>query len=499
MDEQLLIVQADDVASWSGEADIVIAGAGIAGICAAIEAREHGAEVILLERASDPGGTSALSAGQFYLGGGTAVQKACGIEDSPETLYNFLMAVSPAPDPDIIRAFSEGGAEHFDWLEAHGLRFERSFLAEKVVIAPGTQGLIYNGNEKVWPFRECAKPAPRGHKVAEAGDHGGKAMMETLRHALENLAVRPVCDTRVVALIIDADGAIVGVRARDRERTRDLRARRGVILATGAFNYNDEMVERYTPMIAQWVEERHGTVNDDGFGILAGAAAGGGLRNMDGACITSPFFPPGQLCSGIVVNKLGQRFVSEESYHARVAALVAEQPDMAAYLVLDAETFAQPLYQMQPLAGTWDTVQELEKALAIPEGALQSTLAEYNRNAERGKDPQLHKFSEWLRPLATPPYFAFDLSYGKATYVTGMTLGGLRISGDAEVLGESGRPVEGLYAAGACSANIAQHGLNYSSGMQLGHAGLFGRRAARAALRRTYIDKIFSLDPAKQR
>ena len=92
-------------------------------------------------------------------------------------MFRYLRAVSREPDDDRIRAFCEDSVEHFDWIEALGMRFERSFYPEKAVIQPGTEGLMYTGNEKVHPFRDLARPAPRGHKVPQPGDTGGAKMV----------------------------------------------------------------------------------------------------------------------------------------------------------------------------------------------------------------------------------------------------------------------------------------------------------------------------------
>ena len=145
--------------------DVVVIGFGIAGGSAALEAARAGARVLLLERAAVPGGTTCMAGGHFYLGGGTAVQQATGHEDSADEMYRYLVATSKAPEHDKIRAYCEGSVEHFGWLESLGFEFERSFFPGKAVIQPGTEGLMFTGNEKVWPFLEKAVPAPRGHKV----------------------------------------------------------------------------------------------------------------------------------------------------------------------------------------------------------------------------------------------------------------------------------------------------------------------------------------------
>src|SRR5690349_21624276 len=102
-----------DVSMWDDQADVVVVGLGAAGACAAIEAREAGADVLVLERAGGGGGTSALSGGLIYMGGGTPVQKACGFEDSPDEMFRFLMAaLGPEPDEAKIRLFCERSVEH---------------------------------------------------------------------------------------------------------------------------------------------------------------------------------------------------------------------------------------------------------------------------------------------------------------------------------------------------------------------------------------------------
>ena len=163
--------------------DVVVVGFGIAGGCAALEAARAGARVLLLERAAVHGGTSSMSGGHFYLGGGTAVQHATGHDDSADEMYKYLVASSKEPEHDKIRVYCDESVEHFDWLEALGFEFERSYFPGKAVIQPGTEGLMFTGNEKVWPYVEQAMPAPRGHKVPVPGDtEGTKIVMDLLRN-----------------------------------------------------------------------------------------------------------------------------------------------------------------------------------------------------------------------------------------------------------------------------------------------------------------------------
>ncbi|MDT5014239.1 MAG: hypothetical protein QOD39_399, partial [Mycobacterium sp.] len=222
-------VNAGDIAEFSDEVDVLVIGFGIAGGCAAVSAAAAGANVLVLERAAAAGGTSAMAGGHFYLGGGTAVQQATGHDDSAEEMYSYLVAVSREPEHDKIRAYSEGSVEHFNWLEDLGFQFERSFYPGKVVVPPGTEGLSYTGNEKVWPFCEQAKPAPRGHSVPVPGELGGAAIViDLLLKRADETDVEIRYETGVTNLIVDGD-AVVGVRWKRFNETGAVRAKSVVI------------------------------------------------------------------------------------------------------------------------------------------------------------------------------------------------------------------------------------------------------------------------------
>jgi 3-oxo-5alpha-steroid 4-dehydrogenase len=462
------------------DVDIVVVGFGIAGGCAAVEAAASGARVLMLERAAVAGGTSALAGGHFYLGGGTPVQQATGHPDNPDEMYAYLMAVTPEPQPDKIRAYADGSVEHFGWLEALGFRFERSYYPYKAVIQPGTQGLMYSGNEMVWPFRELAVPAPRGHKVPVPGDAGGaKLVVDLLVRRAAELDVEVRYETAVTGLVTEGD-RVTGVRWRTFEGTGTTSAP-SVILAGGGFVMNGQMVADYVPQLAAKPFVL-GTSYDDGLAISIGVAAGGQALHMGQAFLTAPCYPPARLLTGIIVNRAGRRFVAEDSYHARTSGFVLDQPGAAAYLIVDSAHIEQPELPLVPFIDGWDTTEEMEAALGIPEGNLAMTLAAYNDAAARGEDAEFHKHPDLLEPQDAAPWGAFDLSLGKAVYA-GFTLGGLRCTIDGQVQRADASVIRGLYAAGACASNIAQDGKGYCSGIQLGEGSFFGRRAGRHAAR----------------
>ena len=475
----------DAVPSWSDDVDVVVIGFGIGGGCAAVSAAAGGARVLVLERAAAAGGTTSMAGGHFYLGGGTAVQEATGHADSPEEMYKYLVAASREPDHAKIRAYCDGSVEHFNWLEDLGFQFERSYFPGKVVVPPGTEGLSYTGNEKVWPFCEQAKPAPRGHSVPVPGELGGAAMViDLLVKRADDLGVQVRYETGATNLILDADGAVVGVTWKHFTETGTVKAK-AVIIAAGGFALNPDMVAEHTPALGQQRRTKHhglvapyilGNPNDDGLGIRMGVSAGGATENMDEMFITAAAYPPEVLLTGVIVNKEGKRFVAEDSYHSRTSAFVLEQPEQTAYLIVDEAHTEMPEMPLIRFLDGYETIAEMETALDIPAGNLEATLQRYNDFAARGEDPDFHKQPEFVAPQDNGPWAVFDLSLGRAMY-SGFTIGGLTVSIDGEVLRADGSLIPGLYAVGACASNIAQDGKGYASGTQLGEGSFFGRRA----------------------
>ncbi|OBB83544.1 hypothetical protein A5760_10645 [Mycobacterium colombiense] len=485
-------ISADGVTTWSDDVDVVVIGFGIAGGCAAVSAATAGARVLVLERAAAAGGTTSLAGGHFYLGGGTAVQQATGQDDSVEEMYKYLVEVSREPELDKIRAYCDGSVEHFNWLEDLGFQFERSYYPGKVVVPPGTEGLSYTGNEKVWPYCERAKPAPRGHSVPVPGELGGASMVvDLLLKRADALGVQIRYETGVTNLVTGDDGAVVGVAWKHFTDTGAIKAK-SVIIAAGGFAMNPEMVAEHTPALGQERRTKHhgmvapyilGNPNDDGLGIRMGVSAGGATKNMDELFITAAAYPPEVLLTGVIVNKEGRRFVTEDSYHSRTSAFVLEQPDQTAYLIVDEAHTEMPAMPLIRFLDGYETIAEMEAALGIPAGNLAATLDRYNKHAAAGEDPDFHKQPEFLAPQDNGPWAVFDLSLGRAMY-SGFTIGGLAVTVDGEVQRADGSVVPGLYAAGACASNLAQDGKGYASGTQLGEGSFFGRRAGTHAAQR---------------
>lgn len=475
-DGESRFVRASEIEAWDRETGVLVVGLGCAGACAGLEAAARGADVLVLERASAGGGTSALSGGVIYMGGGTAVQKAAGFEDSAEDMYRYLMAsAGPLPHEPKVAAFSEGSLEHFEWLVGHGLEFKPVFYPHYSGEPPTDDGLVYSGSENAWPYNEVARPAPRGHCPKIPGAAGG-LLMQTLVARVERSSINVVADARCLALVRHADGTVAGVVARIEGSEVSIRARQGVILTTGGFINDDAMIDLHAPLLRR-CKFRVGAEGDDGSGIRMGMAAGAGVANLGMGSISLPIHPPKSVSKGILVNGAGQRFVNEDVYMGLLGEHVLFRQGGEAYWVFDDATFVRPEIPRDLLA-VGDTPAELEAELGLAAGTLAGTLELYNRFARQGRDPVFQKGSDYLVPLESPPYGVFDCRVDHSFYAA-FTLGGLSTNERSEVLSPAGEPIPGLYAAGRATSGIAVPG--YSSGLSLGDGSFFGRCAGRHA------------------
>jgi len=479
-------IPAGEITEWGFEADVVIAGFGVAGAAAAVGAAQAGAEVLVLERTGGWGGAAAMSGGFIYMGGGTPLQKACGFDDTVEAMKAFMKAaLGPGVDEAKIDLYCEGSVDHYHWLvDECGVPFKESFWGEPGWEPPGDDGLQYTGGENAAPFNATIPPAPRGHvpqmkdKHVSAEKGGGYMLMKPLTDKATDLGVRAEYDMRVEALIVDDTGRVVGVQAKQYGRSVAVRARKGVVLATGSFAYNTTMVESFAPRLinrpAASIEEH------DGRAIRMAQSLGADLAHMD-ATEVAFFCDPQLFIRGILVNGRGQRFINEDTYPGRVGQAVLIENQNEAFLIIDEAAYEEaltrptssPQLRRQP---TWvaESVAELEAEIGFPAGALQATVDLYNRHAAEGEDPSFGKKVEWVKPIGSP-IAAIDLR----GMTGGFTLGGLRTGLDSEVLHVSGDPIPGLFAAGRSTAGVCAGG--YASGASLGDGSYFGRRAGIAA------------------
>lgn len=470
---------AQDVAHWDEITDVAVIGFGAAGTCAAIEARAAGARVTLFERNAGSGGASALSGGEIYIGGGSDVQRNAGFDDTPEDLAAYLKAAGgPYADEAKCDLYARESVNHFEWLKQQGVKYRGNYLPGKIIEPTDDSTLIWSGSEAATPFRLKAKPAPRGHVVQFNGWGGGRYLIDTLEARARDLGVNIVINARAVALIED-DGRICGVVVRIDNANRFVKAERGVVLATGGFAMNTEMMRRYAPNALR-LSDPIGD-KDDGIGIQLGMGAGGDAIHMEQFFCTCPWIIPEEQAYGVIVNQAGQRFINEDCYHGRVSRTMIDQPGDRAYLLLDVAHFSQPLELARlSIAATGNTWEEVEAELGMAEGTLSATMHFYNRHAREGRDPLFDKQPPILTPLDQAPFVALEFNF-ETSYFSYFTLGGLRTSIDGEVIGRDGTPIPGLFAAGRCTSGLPAWGHGYSSGMSLADCTFFGRQAGRKA------------------
>ena len=467
---------AHEIRHWDREADVVVVGFGCAGACAAIEAAEAGAEVLVLERSGGGGGTSALSGGLIYMGGGTPVQEACGYRDTVDGMVTFLMAAcGPAPDEAKVRVFCEESVAHFHWLERHGVPFKRSFYPEPSMESPTDDCLVYSGGEDAYPFDTLTPSVPRAHKPQHPNAAGG-FLMQKLVAATERSGAAVLCDARAETLVVERDGRVAGVVVRYDGTEHLIRTRRGIILTAGGFIQNDDMIRRHSPLLHK-CSFRLGVDGDDGRAIRMAMGAGADVTRMHAGEVAIPITPPRRLVRGILVTPAGQRFINEDTYYGRVGQEGLFRQGGRMFLILDTAIYERNLAGFEAHY-VEETIADLERTIGMPEGSLQRTVELYNQHAAAGHDPLFHKHAQFLQPLTQPPYAAIDCSTDKVLWAS-FTLGGLRTTPTSAVLTPDGQEIPGLYAAGRTTSGIATEG--YVSGISLGDGTFFGRAAGRTA------------------
>lgn len=482
-------VKQSSISNWDYETDVAIVGYGGAGACAAIEAADAGASVMIFEQASAGGGSTEMSSAEIYMGGngGTRVQKACGYNEDVQNMKNFLMAAFGAnADEAKVDAYCEGSVDHFNWLVDKGVPFKDTELKERAIMAMTDDCLLFTGNEKAHPFPQHATPVARGHNLEVEGDNGGPLFFNIMRENIDKReAIEVLYESRALTLVIDDDGRVSGLVVRIDMEEKTVRARKGVILCAGGFTMNEEMVKKHAPMYHREGVSPLGNPGDTGSGILMGMGVGAGVSNMGECFVTVPYYPPATMTYGIFVNSQGQRYINEDCYHGRVgdASLRQMRTSERIYLVIDVEgysSYEQFSYLGAQVAGTGETPEELAEELGIDPETFANNFNFYNRNAAEGKDPLFNKSDAWLRELE-PPLVALDCTPGRGAFYPRFTLGGLDTLPSGEVLTPSGETIAGLYAAGRTTAGIPRTAAGYGSGMSVGDATFFGRMAGRSA------------------
>lgn len=473
----------DENVSWDKEADVVICGLGGAGVAAAVEAAEAGASVIILEMGTEGGGATKMSGGLAYFGGGTRLQKACGIEDSLDNFKAYVKAVTipSGGNEKLVDLYCEESVPTFDWLEAHGVPFDDAADTKgHIVVAPPGVSLTYSGNERGWEYAAVATPCPRGHSPRPIGEaHGAASLFDPLLAAAEQAGAEVVYNAEATSLVVDGSGRVVGVRATIDGKEAAVKGTKGVILTTGAFTMNDEMLADFCHEgLAAGGRTAH--PNDMGSGIKMGMAIGAGLHSMGRGSIQHFIYMYGDgPTSGMLVDKRGVRFIDEGSYGSWIGRAIYERTPEAAYLIMDSNMMADgnPItMDMLEISGQADTIEELAQVIGVEPATLAATASRYNGFAQSQNDDDFHKATEYLLPLSTPPFYAANFEVSTCSF---HTLGGLKINEKSQVVNYEGDVIPGLYSAGRNACAIFG---NYpGSGSSIGECFIFGRIAGQNA------------------
>jgi 3-oxo-5alpha-steroid 4-dehydrogenase len=529
-----------DAVAWDEVTDVLVVGFGGAGACAALQARQDGAEVLAVDRFRG-GGATAYSGGIIYAGG-TRFQRQAGFDDSIDQMYAYLrQEVGDVVAPRTLLRYCEQSATNLEWLIEQGVPYAAEPYLDKTIYPPDGKFLYYSGNEKVPEFAVNSKPAPRGHRPVGTG-LTGHVYYSALARSAEQAGVKLRPHERVVRLVVDSYSRVIGVEtapvpdeqraqhdahyakvipmvpfkaesseaataaARELESRgsarRLIRARRGVILATGGFAFNLDMMREHQPFFARNYRAlmRLGSAGCDGSGIELGRSVGGVTACMDKAYAARNVAPPNALLDGILVNADGRRFVNEDSYSGILGLAIAQQPKGEAWLILSGTSLRRAIKQAMTsgmlffkfygvpallniiLGGTRraGSVGRLARKCGFDESALAATLRDYNKPIAAGETDTFGRLGDNRIPLPQGPYYAINMSIPNIyAFTYFFTLGGLVVDEDTgAVKTAEGRAIGGLYAAGRTAVGLCSNG--YISGMSIGDGMFSGRRAGHA-------------------
>ncbi len=536
-----LVVTDPDGTPWDEEVDVAVVGFGGAGACAAIEAADHGAQVMVLDRFTG-GGATESSGGVYYAGGGTSHQRQAGVEDTPEEMFKYLsLETKGCVGESTLKEFCEKSSENLMWLENQNVPFEGSLCPYKTSYPTNKYRLYYSGNETVRRYREHARPAPRGH-IAN-GKKGlravaGPAFYGPLKRSALRKGAIFRAQARVDRLVTDGEGAVVGLECREIPRdtiwsrlhaclaaadtkcyrfvpalgnffgsmvrrieqrkavTRRIRARRGVILSAGGFIFNRSMVEKYAPKYKDGLPL--GTAGDDGSGIRLGESVGGVANRMDRVSAWRFINPPLAWAQGIIVNGDGERYCDESVYGSFLGERMCEDQGGRAILIIDGALFKKALKEILPgkvMPFQWmaaasnmffnarkgRTVDLLAGACRMNPARLRATIETYNEAARGNAEDPFGKPREMMQALEQAPYYAMDVSADSKLYPCPMiTFGGLAVDEKTGAVRRADNStIPGLYAAGRTAVGIASN--SYVSGLSIADCVFLGRRAGRHA------------------
>ena len=437
------------------EADVVVIGAGGAGLTSAIAAYEKGAKVILIEKTELLGGnTNYATAG--LNAAGTKIQENLGIKDSPELFYEDTMKGGKNKNnKELVRVLVNNSSAIVDWLIERG-----ADLSE----------LTSTGGQS----------AKRTHRPT-GGTAVGPNIVAALSKTAENEKIDIRKGTKAIALV-KAKNRIVGVKVREIDGKEYTIKAKAVIVATGGFGANAKMVEKYNPKLKGFGSTNNPAIVGDG--IIMVEKVGGALVDMSEIqthptvvynktnMITEAVRGEG----AILVNRDGKRFIDELETRDVVSKAILNQKGKSAFLIFDegirTKLKAADGYVKKGFA-VEGTLEEIAAKIGTDAKTLEATLNKYNEAVKNKVDSEFNK-KTLPKELTGTKYYAIEVS--PAVH---HTMGGVRINTNAEVLGKNGRPIKGLYAAGEVTGGI--HGANRIGGNAVADITIFGKIAGENA------------------
>ncbi len=446
--------------------DVVVVGAGAAGLSAANTALEAGANVLILEKTGVTGGSTARSGGKI-LGAGTEWQTAQGFTDTPDMMYDYLMSFDRdgIMDADLVRTFCDNSAENIQWLVDRGVQMQ-----------------------DVEPIHSSLTPW-RVHNVKGGGGqtsgHGGQ-FTAPLTNLYEGNGGKILYNCTANELLTDESGAVVGVKGTMADGSTVTVNAKGVILATGGYAHNEEMLSRYNDFLPTNIYSGVPMTNV-GDGLVMAEAVG--AKNFDAPGLQLVYVSYDCYVgineeSGLIVTNKGERVVNEWSYQSHVAQALADAKSPCGYYITAVKNGAcvEP-YPMLAWGVTMEnvphaaTIAELAEQIGMDASALEATVTRYNELCEKGKDEDFGKPAEYMIPVEGETYYAFYMTPGSS-----VTFGGLQIDTDAHVLDTNDQPISGLYAAGEVAFTGLFDAEYPCCGMAIGSAVYYGRVAAANAV-----------------
>ena len=441
--------------------DVVVIGGGGTGLAAAASAHENGAEVILLEKLATVGGSTALSGGGISATG-TRFQKELGIEDSKESWMNLWKERQATSNP-------EGMYPDYDRVD--------TFMDEAIITTHWLVDYVKHSYTKVEGFG--FDPVRRLHFP----EKGGADITNNIEKFISGEGVKILTETTATELLTDGNGDVIGVIADGVDGKITINAKK-VIIATGGFAKNEELLKRFVPQMAGTAELSAASVGSTGDGIIMAEKLGAALYEepwVIGLGMGSHIPELRGLewdSTKVLINEKGERFMNESSHYAIVTNKVSEQEQV--WMMLDssegnlkhAELLNAALPNDEIAFG--ETIEELAAAMGVAEESLSKTMKTFNEGCKSGTDV-FGKPQALLVPVETGPYYAVKY-YPK----TMGTFGGVKTDESYRVLREDGSIINNLYAGGEASNKILYNQV-YMSGSAVQLALTSGRIAGEHA------------------